>query len=454
MAHYVKVQGKEFVLQEKPIRFKGIGIGSWLNIEHFMVGIPCTDSQIRDSFGAVYGEETAAEFFRRFTGEFVSDEDFAYLKELGINLVRVPFNYRLFLCDEHPDEYREEGFACMDRLLELGRKYQIYILPDLHAVPGGQNPDWHSDNVTGYTQFWHYGLFRKQMAKLWGKLAERYCEEPYLLGYDLLNEPYVFSDRSADSGVQLIQQFYEEAAEEIRRYDHNHILFWEGDHFAMEFACIREIRDEQTALMFHYYPTVWDPELYDKSYAPDKRREVFERVFTSLLKIRDLYDRPVLCGEAGYETDWEDPEFTVMLLKETARLCRKYQVSFTLWSYKDARFMGLVYPKKDSPWMKFSEQFTKSWDHDEDARRGEEAVNAFCDEYFPETTREERYMLSFRQRAILYSLQKKHLLEKVLRKYSADEILQLPESLRFENCEHFTGYQELLRDFSFGQELA
>lgn len=452
MGDFIEIRGKEFVRDEKPVLFKGLGIGSWLNIEHFMVGIPCTESQMRDSFAAVYGEATAKRFFESFADNFVTEADFTYLKKLGINLLRVPFNYRLFLEDEKPDSFREEGFRRLDRLLAFGKKYQIYILPDLHAVPGGQNPDWHSDNSTGYTQFWHYGVFRRQMAKLWGKIAERYCEEEYLLGYDLLNEPCVFSDRSSDAETALIQEFYEEATEEIRKYDQNHLLFLEGDHFAMEFDCLHELKDEKTALMFHYYPAVWDPDLYRKDYEPDKRRVAFERVFTSLLEIRERFGRPVLCGEAGYETDWENPEFTEMLLRETVRLCGKYRVSFTLWSYKDARFMGLIYPKADSPWMKLSAEFGKTWDHDEDARRGEKAVNAFCDVYYPEATAEERYMLSFRQRAILYSLQKKHLLEKILREHSGEEMLRLPKSFRYENCEHFEEYEKLLREFCFETE--
>ncbi|WP_130836131.1 glycoside hydrolase family 5 protein [Lachnoclostridium sp. Marseille-P6806] len=451
MGSFIEIRGKEFVCDGKPVLFKGLGISSWLNIEHFMVGMPCTDSQMRDSFRAVFGAETAQKFFEKFVLEFVTEEDFAYLKDMGINLLRVPFNYRLFLEDENPDAFREEGFRYLDRLLAFGRKYQIYILPDLHAVPGGQNPDWHSDNSTGHTQFWHYGVFRRQMAELWGRIAERYCEEPYLLGYDLLNEPCVFSDRSTDTGTSLIQDFYEETTREIRRYDGNHILFLEGDHFAMEFDCIREVKDAKTALMFHYYPTVWEPALYQKDYDPAKRREVFEDVFTSLLNIRERFDRPVLCGEAGYETDWKNPEFTVTLLQETVRLCRKYQVSFTLWSYKDARFMGLVYPKEESLWMKLAGEFGKTWDHDEDAARGEKAVNEFCGMYFPDASKEERYILSFRQRAILYFLQKKHLLEKVLRKHNAEEMLRLPESFRFENCERFEGYEMLLRKFHFQQ---
>ena len=61
-------------------------------------------------------------------------------------------------------------------------------------------------------------------------------------------------------------------------------------------------------------------------------------------------------------------------------------------------------------------------------------------------------MLSFRQRAILYSLQKKHLLEKILREHSGEEMLRLPKSFRYENCEHFEEYEKLLREFCFETE--
>lgn len=449
MKDFVQIQGKDFVQGGKKFLFQGLGIGSWLNIEHFMVGIPCTESQMRDSFTTVYGEKTAALFFNSFADNFIQEEDFVYLKSIGVNLLRIPFHYRLFVDDENPELEKKEGFRYFDRLMAYGKKYEIYILPDLHSVPGGQNPDWHCDNRTGYTQFWDFGVFRKQMVRLWGRIAERYCMEPYLLGYDLLNEPYVISDSTGNDRTELIQQFYEEVTAEIRKYDQNHILFLEGDHFAMQFDCIKEIRDEQTALMFHYYPTVWEPALFEEDYDKEARREGFERVFRKLVGIREQFGCPVLCGEAGYKINWEKPDFTVMLLEETLRLCRKYQVSFTLWSYKDARFMGLVYPKKESAWMQFARLFGETWEHDGDTVKAEKAIDAFCDNYFPETGGEERYHLSFRQRAILYRIQQRHLLEKQLSVRSREEILSLPQSFAFAECEHFNGYETLLKQFAF-----
>ena len=449
MNDFIRVKGDKFVRGCTPILFKGLGIGSWLNIEHFMMGIPCTDQMMRESFANVYGKECAADFFNRLADAFVTEADFVYLHSLGINLLRVPFNYRLFWEDEDPDCIREDGFRYFDRLFSYAHKYGIYILPDLHSVPGGQNPDWHSDNRTGYTEFWQYRVFRNQMAKLWGVIAERYSEETYLLGYDLLNEPYVISNRLTEDDERLIQEFYESATAEIRKKDNNHILFLEGDHFAMRFDCISQICDEQTALMFHYYPTVWDAELYNKDYPVDKRKEVFERTFEELLEIRERFHRPVICGEAGYETDWEDLDFTAGLIEETLRLFQKYQVSFTMWSYKDAAFMSLVYPSASSEWMKLAGKFREVWNHDKETILSRKEVDDFCRNSGFSASLEERDILTFRQRAILYSLEQKHLLEQVLQMKNPAWMLAIPQSFVYENCEHFSQYELLLMKFTF-----
>ena len=134
---FVKVKGKEFYYKGKPILFSGLGVGSWLNMEHFMLGLPGTDKQIRETFARVLGKEEAARFFDSFILNFLTEEDFLFLKESGVNLLRVPFSYRLFIDDENPGVYKEEGFGYMDRLLALCSKYEIFLMPDLHTVPGG-----------------------------------------------------------------------------------------------------------------------------------------------------------------------------------------------------------------------------------------------------------------------------------------------------------------------------
>lgn len=382
------------------------------------------------------------------------------MRGLGINLVRVPFNYRLFLDDEEPGQYKKAGFEYFDYLFGLARKYEIYVLPDLHTVPGGQNPDWHSDNGTGHTLFWQYGIFRQQMEQLWREIALRYKDEKYLLGYDILNEPFLIRDQ-ADSieendlgfgtagSDNYLFRFYRGVTQTIRSVDRNHIIFVEGDHFASDFECLKGITDEQTALSFHYYPTVWYRNLYNTDYDPGERARKFEEVFVRLIRIREEFQRPVLCGEAGYEIASNGMEATQPLISLTMRLFEKYQVSFTLWSYKDACFMGLVYPKRDSPWMVLADKIRERWDHHRQTRQAAEGLDALLAKEYPQAGRDEKYILTFRQRAVLYPLEQKYILKPLLEAYTEEEILELPESFRFDSCGWHEEFAKEYRRFHF-----
>ena len=46
----------------------------------------------------------------------------------------------------NPRVLKKEGFKHLDRVIDLCAKHGIYTILDLHTAPGGQNPDWHSDN--------------------------------------------------------------------------------------------------------------------------------------------------------------------------------------------------------------------------------------------------------------------------------------------------------------------
>lgn len=456
----VRVDGTRFVRSGKEVFFAGIGLGSWLNLEHFMVGLPGTDSMMRQAFAHVYGQEGANTFFERLADRFVTEADFAFLREIGVNLVRVPFNYRLLMDDQRPGVYRERGFQVFDRLFDLAERYGVYVLPDLHATPGGQNPDWHCDNPTGYTQFWDFALFREQMVELWAAFAARYRDREYLLGYDLLNEPFVVpgllsaeggdglrGDYAAGYANELLNDFYADCTAAIRAVDPDHILFLEGDRFAAGFDCLHDLSDPQTALTFHYYPTVWFPGLYTDAYGPEERAEKFDEVMARLVSIRERFGRPALCGEAGYEITLNGFDRTLPLIRLTMELFKKYHVPFTLWSYKDAKFMGMVSPKDDSPWMALTRKIGERWSHHGALDDAAALVDELCEKRFPEATASERYVLTFRQRAILYPLEEKYVLEPLLRELEFERALALPDSFLLENCDVYRDFAALYRMF-------
>lgn len=440
---FVRVRGNEFVCQGQPIRFAGLGIGSWLNLEHFMLGIPTPEKQIKEAFSEVFGQEKSGRFFDDFVCSFCTEDDFKLLKETGINLIRVPFNYRLFIDDQNPGQMKMEGFRYFDRLLDFCRKYEIYLLPDLHSVPGGQNPDWHSDNQTGTPAFWHYDVFQQQIISLWREIAVRYSEEPWLLGYDLLNEPFLMP-----AAEGKLQQFYERVTAAVREVDQNHIIFLEGDSFAMDFSCIKEIKDEQTALTFHFYPTVWEADLCDPDYPRKERRQVFEQRFQKMLEGLLIFKRPLLCGEAGYDIAGHSLEHVMEMVEDTLDLFCKYGVSWTLWCYKDAQFMGLVYPKDDSEWMKFAAEIRTKWTHYGEMEMGRALVDTMCGFFPGEASEELKYRLQFRQRALLFTLQKEQILKPQLRTWGWERVSRMPESFRFENCGYYEEYQKVLAAYT------
>ena len=438
---FVKVNGMEFTKTGKPILFRGMGIGSWLNMEHFMLGIPTPDNQIRKTVKEVFGKETADGFFDCFIRSFISDSDFAFLKKCGVNILRVPFNYRLFIDDQNPSEYKKEGLLYLDYLMDFCENYQIYLLLDLHTAPGGQNPDWHSDNNTGIPEFWHYKVFRDQIAALWGYIAEHYKEKEYLLGYDVLNEPYLID------APDVLTEFYLEVTESIRKSDPNHIIFLEGDHFAMQFDCIHEIKDENTALTFHYYPTVWEPELFEDTYDKAARCRKFQEILDQIAGIREKFHRPILCGEAGYDIDKNNLPHTLELLDETLTMFNEAEISWTLWCYKDAQFMGMVYPKDESSWMQFVEKIHQNWTHYKEMGQANELmerIKAWPE--FEKATDELCYFMQFRQRGILYRFQTECILKPLIKEYTPEEILERPKSFLFSDCGYSEEYAKLLKE--------
>lgn len=439
--NFVKVQGQELVLSGKSMVFRGLGIGSWLNLEHFMVGLPSPDGQIRRAVTRVFGQETASAFFQSLAECFVTEKDFEFLRACGVNVLRVPFNYRLFLDDQEPGRMDPQGFALFDRLLDLCEQHGIYLLPDLHAVPGGQNPDWHSDNDTGIPQFWQYAAFRRQMVELWGQLAARWKDREYLLGYDLLNEPWLM-----DAPDGLLMEFYRDAAAAIRQVDRNHIIFLEGDHFAMNFDCIQTLDDPNTALTFHFYPTVWEPELLNISYGREERQRKFQKILDEIISCRRRLNRPVFCGEAGYENCKLGPEFSMELLRETIALFERNGVSWTIWSYKDARFMGMCCPKADSPWMELAGRIGCCWDQDVEKAQANALMEVIAQ--FPSlraADTELKYRMQFRQRGILFVFQVECILKPALSSLTKEQLLELPRSFLLENCDQDQGFVSVIK---------
>ena len=82
----------------------------------------------------VLGPEKYAFFFDKFLEYFFTEDDAKFFASLGLNCIRLPFNYRHFEDDMNPRVLKKEGFKHLDRVIDLVHSTQLpigYILTPL-----------------------------------------------------------------------------------------------------------------------------------------------------------------------------------------------------------------------------------------------------------------------------------------------------------------------------------
>jgi endoglucanase len=437
---FVRVRGRDFYLDDQKIILSGYGIGSWLNLEHFMIGIPGTDSQIRTAIVNSYGAEKADRFWQKYYRAIIDKEDFEFLKSLGINTLRIPFNYRLFESDQKPYSYSEEGFKEIDRILQLCERYSLFAVLDLHAAPGGQNPDWHSDNATGESLFWEYADFRKRTIALWKYIAKRYAANRSIAAYDLLNEPVVMIPDS-----KIINQFFAELISEIRAVDKNHLLFVEGDMYAARFEMFEPFEDPNVACSFHFYPFL-HIHLSKKKNQRDRIEEsLFKQV--SLKDILERLKRPLWCGETGALYNQGRRSQQVGMLEDLLQFYREQGISWSVWTYKDAGSMGLVHPKEDSQWLKFSKLAKGKWDFWQEFAMVDSYAEELVNKYQADVPEPEKRKIGFRILANSQLVLKERY-TRIFKDIPFEALLGYVDSFNFNSCEIWDDLARLVRIYS------
>ena len=348
---FLGIDGNRFIANGSPVLLRGFGLGCHLNLEHFMLGIPGTNTEIRDAFDRIYGADAARRFWETYYRCYVDDADLRFLKSLGINCLRIPINAREFA---DGDAFESTAAAReLDRVVGLCRSRELYAIIDMHAASAPQNPDWHSDNSTGDCGFFRDPIARSRTAALWKRVAFRYKDEPWVGGYDLLNEPCYF-DPSLD---ETLVDFYADSIEGIRSVDDRHLVFVEGNTYARDFTMFDRNLDDRLAYAFHYYPFL---QLPGRLQAPGLRDRLGASLHqdVTLDHLQEKLGRPIWCGETGHPLHGESSIGALDLFLE---ILEEMQISWSLWPHKDARAMGLCYPAQNGSYLPLVTAASSSW---------------------------------------------------------------------------------------------
>lgn len=127
------------------------------------------------------GTGWAPQVWRQFDAA-ATRRDFARMKELGVNCVRVFLSYGTFA--QEPGKLLPEGLAKFDQFLEIAEETGIYVHPTGPDHWEGV-PDWaKGDRIANES-------FLRGVESFWKLFATRYRGRSVIFAYDLRNEPEV-----------------------------------------------------------------------------------------------------------------------------------------------------------------------------------------------------------------------------------------------------------------------
>lgn len=254
----VSATGSKILKDGNPITLRGVNFGNWLLWEGYMMDLDKngikSHSQIKAGLKNLLGnsETKVSNFETNWRNNYITNSDFVRVKELGYNVIRIPYHYNLFW-NTSTGVVKNDGFVWLDKALNWAKANGVYVIFCLHAAPGYQNPDHHSDNPGTSVNFWGNNWANVTIAKkVWRHIANHYKNyngNEWIAGYDLLNEPKL----DIQSEKYKLKQAYKEMTSEIRAVDSNHLIFAEGNYYSSDFYDMLERWDSKLVFSNHYY---------------------------------------------------------------------------------------------------------------------------------------------------------------------------------------------------------
>jgi endoglucanase len=309
-SRFVTTHGKDLVSTDgKPLLLKGINLGNWLLPEGYMFKFKTANSPrlIQTVINELIGEDEGRRFWKTYRERYVTREDIRFIKKSGFNSVRVPFSYRLFISEAAPAKLEGEGYRLLDDVISWCKKEGLYVILDMHAAPGGQTGD-NIDDSWGYPFLFESAESQELTVNIWRKIAERYRNEPTVIGFDLLNEPIAHYFDTANLNPKL-QPLYRKIVAGIREVNRNHLIFLGGAQWDTNFKVFEPPFDAKLVYTFHKY---W--------------MEVNTGAIQEYLDFRNKHNVPVWMGESGENTDEWISSFRMLLEKNNIGWC--------FWPYK------------------------------------------------------------------------------------------------------------------------
>ena len=256
-AGFLHTQGEDIVDEQgHKVLLRGVGLGNWMLSEGYMWRFgEAGDRQrkIEKIVSDLIGPERAAQFWKEYRQEYITEADIHRISEVGFNSVRAVLDSRWFLSEGENAVYQDEGFELLDNLVHWCKKNGIYVIIDMHAAPGGQTGANIDDSAKDQPELFMNPTNQDRFEALWVKIATRYKDEPTVAAYDLLNEPLPERTGADAKYGRELEPLYKRVTQAIRVVDKKHMITVEGANWANDWSVFSTPFDSNLVYQFHYY---------------------------------------------------------------------------------------------------------------------------------------------------------------------------------------------------------
>ena len=247
------------------------------------------------------------------------EEVMKFCKERSLNTVRLSFYLLKFNGKaDRPIDVDAHLRDFVDPVVEAARRNNMYVILDDHEYLSSA-VDEAAARQKQQTISWDEATIQKWIDG-WVKVAERYRNDPYVLGYELINEPHGIAPEDARATITRCLQA-------IRKVDPRHIVLLGNNDWShsrsMEptwggTASTVDAPYNNVVFAFHDYPEDNHPWI----------------VQGNITAFRDAHNVPVLCTEFG-ATHWNKGE-TVCREFQAGMLAlfAKENVGWMIWALK------------------------------------------------------------------------------------------------------------------------
>jgi len=280
-----------------------------------------------------------------------SEQDFADVKSLGVDVIRLPIRMNS-MAGPGPDyKINPLLFRFLDKAVDWAEKYEIYIIIDNHSFDPAKDTSEDIDKV---------------LLPVWAQMAQHFSKRGKYVVYEVLNEPHGISD-------EVWGEIQGRAIDTIRKYDTKHAIVVGGADFnsTAKLVAIPKYTDQNLIYTFHFYDPFmfthqgasWSPPMeyladvpfpYNADRMPkipnklkgtwveNNLRHTYSKE-SDVAYMRKTLDRvtafsnergvPVFCGEFGVYDFVSPPADRVIWYQVVTDMLSKRGISRTSWDY-------------------------------------------------------------------------------------------------------------------------